>query len=337
MPSTILGQQALTLPVGTTAQRPTGVDGMIRKNSSTGYIEYWNVSSNSWLAIGAFAATGGTVTTSGSFTYHAFTTSSSLSVTSPGTVDVLMAGGGGGGGRRHGGGGGAGGLVVKLSTNLAQGSFTVTVGSGGAGETALGGTDGGGQKGTDSTFNGWTALGGGAGWGDAGPDIGGGRGDGGSGGGCEHNKGPNGGTATQPGSATGGFGNRGGRYAPNASASADPYCGGGGGGANGVGGDPVQIGGTSNGGAGLSVSQFSQFGVSGVFCGGGGGGQYSTSVSGSQCRGGAGGGGNGQSASNGNNAVAGTANTGGGGGGDGSDGAPAANGGSGIVIIRYAS
>ena len=32
---------ALTLPVGTTAQRPTGATGMTRFNSTTGYLEYY--------------------------------------------------------------------------------------------------------------------------------------------------------------------------------------------------------------------------------------------------------------------------------------------------------
>jgi hypothetical protein len=47
------GTTAIKLPVGTTAQRPSSpVNGMMRKNSSTGYIEYWDPSSTSWKGIG---------------------------------------------------------------------------------------------------------------------------------------------------------------------------------------------------------------------------------------------------------------------------------------------
>jgi len=352
MPNTILGEHALTIPVGTTAERPASpADGMIRKNSSTGYLEYYNTGTSSWLAIGAIAATGGTVTTSGSYTYHAFTSSGTLQVFAGGTIDTLMAGGGGGGGKRHGGGGGAGGLVVKLNQAIVNGNYTVTIGAGGDGSTSGASVGTGGSKGGDTTFNGWTAIGGGVGYSDGAfsPDP---SYDGGSGGGCEHNRpGLNAaGNAQQPGSATGGFGSMGGSYdgsgspTPGGTASEPPYCGGGGGGANGVGGRPVQATGTSNGGPGLFVSQFTNYGTNdsngtsgtrGHYCGGGAGGQFNGSVSSTHCRGGVGGGGVGQSATNGTSAGAGMANTGGGGGGDGSDTANAANGGSGIVIVRY--
>ena len=74
MPSTILGEHALTLPVGTTAQRPgTPTAGMLRANSSTGYIEYYDTTASLWIGIGAFVGTGGTITTSGSYSIHTFT------------------------------------------------------------------------------------------------------------------------------------------------------------------------------------------------------------------------------------------------------------------------
>ena len=38
----VQGTSALKVPVGTTAQRPTGVTGMARLNSTTGYLEYFN-------------------------------------------------------------------------------------------------------------------------------------------------------------------------------------------------------------------------------------------------------------------------------------------------------
>lgn len=56
MPSTILGEYAITLPSGTTAQRPTGAAGLIRHNTTTGLIEYWDTTNSVWAA---FQATGG--------------------------------------------------------------------------------------------------------------------------------------------------------------------------------------------------------------------------------------------------------------------------------------
>ena len=71
------------------------------------------------------------------------------------------------------------------------------------------------------------------------------------------------------------------------------------------------------------------------YAGGGGGGLHATGTTGGT--GGTGGGGQGGTLSA-NNATAGTANTGGGGGGAGNTGStPPKAGGSGIVIIRYAS
>ena len=69
------------------------------------------------------------------------------------------------------------------------------------------------------------------------------------------------------------------------------------------------------------------------YAGGGGGGVYTTGTLGS---GGLGGGGNGGSGGSAGAGSPGTANTGGGGGGGAAGDGPGANGGSGIVIIRYA-
>ena len=40
------------LPTGTTAQRPTNpIGGMIRLNTTLGYVEYYNSNTSSWLAL----------------------------------------------------------------------------------------------------------------------------------------------------------------------------------------------------------------------------------------------------------------------------------------------
>ena len=109
-------------------------------------------------------------------------------------------------------------------------------------------------------------------------------------------------------------------------AGGNPQGGGGGAGGFGNGGDKSAAGGGA-GGAGVTFFSTS-------VSGGGGGGNYGllTSGIGASTFGGGNGG------RNGNNAVAGTPNTGGGGGGGGWNGTPfaGANGGSGIVIVRYA-
>jgi hypothetical protein len=167
-------------------------------------------------------ASGGTTLdyASGGFTYrsHAFTSSSTFSVSSAGsfgTVDVLVVAGGGGGGLDRGGGGGAGGFRTTTQT-LGAGNYGVTVGGAGAG--GAGPTSGG-----ASGFNGFNATGGGRG--SVCCYIG--AASGGSGGGANPGSGPGAGNA-------GGYspveGYRGGN-------SNDGWMGAGGGGASGVGGD----------------------------------------------------------------------------------------------------
>ena len=103
----ILGQQAVTFPTGTTAQRPTGAFGMIRMNTTTGYLEYYDGVGSTWLGIGAFNANGGTLTNTGGYNYHVFTNSGTFQVTA-GTksAEVLIVAGGGSGGANLSGGGG---------------------------------------------------------------------------------------------------------------------------------------------------------------------------------------------------------------------------------------
>ena len=249
-------------------------------------------------------------------------------------VDVVVVGGGGGGGYNVGGGGGAGGLVSETLTAVqtADGgtSYSVVVGAGGLGRYASMSppqcTSGG-----DSyiTIDGaTTAVGGGRGggyitsWSD-GPQSGG------SGGGGRHSQGGAAGTAGQ--------GNAGG----SGTSSGGQYAGAGGGGAGAVGANAVfsspniTAGDGGNGKndfinssaaetAALLAAALPTVG-GGYLAGGGGGSRQGAGTTGA---GGLGGGGKGSyySTADGEN---GQVNTGGGGGGE-------MDGGSGVVIIRYA-
>lgn len=160
------------------------------------------------------AATGGTVTTSGNYRIHTFTSSGTFTVTSAPSgkyIDFIVVGGGGGAAFQQG--GGAGGFVYKGSQSPSAGSYPVVVGSGGAFNTSAG------VNGGDSTFFGVTAIGGGGGVSGTSPGIGSPGGSGGSGT-------FGGGAALQPTSASGGLGYAGGGLQ------------GGGGGAGGAGSSP---------------------------------------------------------------------------------------------------
>jgi len=266
-------------------------------------------------------AIGGTVTTSGGYTYHTFFNSGmftpSTSITG---AEVLSVAGGGGTQGAVSGGAGAGGLVYASSQSFASGTvYAAVVGAGGA--PGVAGVSKA-SNGTNSFFaNGTVAIGGGAGNGSAGVS-----GSGGSGGG-QAAPGSSG-----VGSGTAGQGNSGG-------ATASAYSGGGGGA-----GAAGSAGGTNGraGDGGVGLSTYSAWGAAtntgensgGTYWyAGGGGGSSWNGVSGNNQggQGGLGGGGQGaggtpQYASNG------MANTGGGAGGD---NGYVFKGGSGIVIIRY--
>ncbi len=278
---------------------------------------------------------GGTVTTSGSDRIHTFSgtgrnTGSGVFVNTINNLSVqyLLVGGGGGApgyGGADGGGGGGGGFVTGTTT-LPIGTYTITVGKGGAGGNynlrAAGyandgehGTSPGARNGGDSKFYQFTAFGGGAGS-LAGGGVGG-AGDGGSGGG-----GTNASNSKGPGSSLNGQGNAGGTGA----GSGNGKAGGGGGGAGGVGGNGTN-GNGGNGGAG----QASSISGSSVTYAGGGGGCVYTGTSGS---GGSGGGGAAKSNGAGNGA-SGTDGLGGGGGAVATLNNDGGRGGNGVVILRY--
>lgn len=269
-------------------------------------------------------ATGGDVFSDANYWYHAFPMSGNFVPNQSLTADILVvAGGGGGGGYYYGGGGGAGGLLSHTSQSLVTSTYQVLVGGGGAGGSSFAQASG--SSGSNSQFGTLTAaVGGGFG---ARYITQGGNGGSGGGGGADGSGG--GSLGANGGNGTAGQGNNGGRAWNQ---SGGPATGGGGGGATGVGANGASnLGGA--GGAGSSAfsawASATSTGFSGSYAGGGGGGSFTGTPGTATAGGGAGGG------ANGANAVA---TTGGGGGGVG-DGGPngfAGNGGSGIVIIRYA-
>lgn len=170
----VVGTAAITVPSGTTAQRPGSPSvGMIRYNYTVGGIEVY-LPSGGWTNL----------------------------ISDRYTVEYLVVAGGGGGGSRHSGGGGAGGLLTTTGyTVTPTTAYSVVVGAGGAGSTN-GGTATNGSPGIDSSFGAITATGGGYGGGTA-PATGG---NGGSGGG--------GGNGSLGGSGTAGQGYAGGKNSP---------------------------------------------------------------------------------------------------------------------------
>jgi len=288
--------------------------------------------SNANLSEGLIA-TGGVISdyVDGSTVYraHIFTSSGTFDVTAPGTfgdtVDYLVVAGGGGAGREYGGGGGGGAVKYLTSQPVASspGVYTISVGSG-----AAAGVVGSASSVSNPLITAITSNGGGA---DAGP--------GGSGGGAIGTSPLTGGSATgAPGHPGGiditspplGWGNPGGNAQPGASGGV--AAGGGGGGAATAGSNAPSI---SDSGPGGTGARYSITGTTTYYGGGGGGGTGDSPNS--VGTGGLGGGGNGASPTT-SEAQPGTFATGGGAGGARRDSGPPntrANGGSGIVVVRY--
>ena len=276
--------------------------------------------------------TGGSITTSGSFRIHTFTSSGTFGLTFDTAVEYLViAGGGGAGTRRHAGAGGAGGYRTNVSgqtsggggsaeaaLNLTAANYTVTIGAGGTTPAGGSNTNSGATAGGDTTFGSITSSGGGRGgtYGTGGTD-----GGSGGGGGSANN------SSTFGGNGTASQGSNGGRGGINAGGGG----GGGGGGASAAGGNSSGSDGSQTGGAGGNGLSSNITGSAVTRGGGGGGGGDSSGTGGT-----AGSGGGGAGANSTNNPTSGTANTGGGSGAGGPDGRGAFAGGSGIVIVRYA-
>jgi len=303
---------------------PAGSDVLVLEDASDGFAKAKTTVSALADVIGGGGdlpadVEGGTETDDGTYQYNAFTTpgAHTLTVNSPGWVDVLLVGGGGGGAGRDAGGGGGGGEVRFLRRVWVDSDVKIIVGAGGEA-----GTDGGtgataspGRPGAPSVFGPYAAAGGGYG-GSHGQD----GGFGGSGGG--------GGRTGIGGTALGVGGNGG-----NGSGSSNNDAGGGGGGA----GEPGANGATNkggDGGDGIDLSEhFPDFGDSGWFGGGGGGATHRSASSPTAGSGGQGGGGGGgiPASPNGNDGMDGTGGGGGAGCGTGNVGG---KGGDGIVIVR---
>jgi len=280
---------------------------------------------------------GDQIVTDGTYTYHVFKNSGVFNTSSAVTADVLVIAGGGAG---SGGGGGAGGFRTALSQSLtASTSYAVTVGAGGPGQNNQGYT-GGGQGGNSSLGSVLASTGGGqGGYVNNNSATAGGSG-GGAGGGSV-------------GSYGGGAGNAGSYspvegYAGGGNTATSPYPAGGGGGAAVAGGNG--IGSQSGaGGAGTystlsdSVGALVNLGVLSsshyYFAGGGGGGASNQGAAAGA--GGLGGGGVGANAGSSSfvPSSSGLYNTGSGGGGNMITNVTAfgGNGGSGLVVVRYAS
>jgi len=329
-------------------------------DSTQGWINTMDSTSNVRGTPPFVAATGGTITCCGDFKIHTFTSPGTFTVTAAGSAAgndqleyLVVAGGGGAGGQQPGttrAGAGAGGfrfaspsiapltypgkpLAGSTLTAAAQ-AYPITVGAGGAGvcwpATCAG------NKGSDSIFSTITSAGGGG----SNQQAPGGTptANGGSGGGTP------GGTAT---GKAGGVGNtppvspaQGNPGGTNCTSGPDHASGGGGGAiAAGAAGSPSRPGPSGAGGDGAGLP--TAFGSNGVPCGsfryyaGGGGGAGSAPTSVLFGNGGKGGGGHGvgpgPNPAGPQNA---TTNSGGGGGGGG-PGSAGGSGGSGVVIIRY--
>jgi hypothetical protein len=309
------------------------------------YVQESNVQN---LAPPYVAATGGTITTSGDFKIHTFTSSGTFTVTNAGnasgsnSVDYLVVAGGASGGgfdNYAASGGGAGGMRYSFPNPATGGlavtaqAYPVTVGAGGThplNQHYAGG------NGANSVFSSITSTGGGGGGGytNIGPPdnfpnyI---AKDGGSGGGAAvpqtfgSTNSDIGDGNTPPVSPS--QGNNGGNSTGN-----PVFLGGGGGGHNAVGANAPPSAGTA--GAGGAGTPLSITGSPVTYAGGGGGGANAGTVG----SGGAGGGGAGGGTASNIQATAGTANTGGAGGGGGNNPTPTSlggAGGSGIVVIRY--
>jgi len=327
--SAATGYTFTVVPSNSSGNGPSTTSGTINTPKASGGSVYYATVSATNYYIHVF--TGGTTT----FTLATTT-----------TADVFLVAGGGAGGTPDAGGGGAGGLVMRPAISITAGTYQVNVGNGGSGGPGTN-TQSGGQGLDSNLMQGSTGIlvakGGGGGGGGyvlyaQAPPL-----WGGSGGGSAAQTGGNpaaasGNTSIQTTQGTGspyGLGFAGGGNGTNGAG------GGGGAGAagstgtssvSGAGGAGVYIADGITIGTAFAFGTIGSYGqnVSGnyYFAGGGGGG-FVTGGSG-----GLGGGGTGGSSSDGSS---GQNNTGGGGGGGGAYGHKGGNGGSGLVLIRYAA
>ncbi len=255
---------------------------------------------------------------SGSYIHNPSTAAGQMNymVLSGGASGASNGGGGGSGGLRSSWYASGGGAAGETPLTLSSGTYTITIGAGGAEVTTYQDP---GNDGTATTISGNATVNTVGGGGGGSNNFNAGR-NGGSGGGA----GAHPGAPYNGGSGTAGEGFDGGR----AGAVNQPYAGAGGGGTGAVG-EPNSASAAGAGGDGVSLS------ITGALAnyGGGGGGSGGTPTGGlSGGAGGAGGGGAGGAYNS--TGIAGTVNTGGGGGGSGDNVGVGGAGGSGKVILR---
>lgn len=195
-------------------------------------------------------ATGGTITTSGGYTIHTFTTNGTLIFPGSGKIDYLVVGGGasvGGGqaGSYFAGSGGGGEVLHGESQSLSPGSYSIVVGA----ATGLynTGNDTGATDGNNSSFNSITGRGGKKGFGSS---------QGGANGDAVHT----GGTGRNGGYAGGGGA---GATANGANGSGNTFASGGAGYTSSISGSPVEYGrggsssfGTGSAGSGDTIAPY---------------------------------------------------------------------------------
>jgi hypothetical protein len=185
-------------------------------------------------------ANGGNIYADADYFYHVFGKTGTFTPLQSLTADILVVAGGGGGGagqagNHYSGGGGAGGLLTFASQSLSATGYTVTVGAGGAGGNGPATANG--SNGSNSRFGSLTECIGGGGGG-SNTNAGNAGGSGGGGGGI-NNADPAGGAGTAGQGFAGGQGIR-------------NYNGGGGGGAGAVG--FAGIAGVGGGGGGIGAT-----------------------------------------------------------------------------------
>lgn len=155
--------QAIT---GGTGNYPSGEEGLIIYDKDENKLKIFN--GTEWGSInitGAFdvASAGASLTyTNGNDNWIVFRTPGSFTVSGNGNADVLVVAGGGGGSVPYGGGGGAGGVIFFPNAPITDGSYPVTVGTGGPGNPSNDGDGGsssyGAVPGNPSTIGGSLSL-----------------------------------------------------------------------------------------------------------------------------------------------------------------------------------
>lgn len=271
---------AINLPVGTTAQRPTGEAGMLRYNTTIFALEFWNANTSAWEPLPAASPFVNPTLTTGQTAYTSAGTYSWVCPADVYYVNVVAVGGGGGGsgGTSGGAGGGGGGLGWINNYAVTPGSsYTVTVGAGGSGGAT-------GSAGGNSFFVSTSTVCGFGGSGAPSTTVGG------SGGTCfPSTQGGNGGagglrSATSIAGGGGGAGGYSGNGGAGGASAAAGLSGSGGGGGGGGGSTSANTRGGGGGGVGLlgqgANGTGGAAGASGLVGGGGSGGSNGSGSSG---------------------------------------------------------